>query len=256
MAGKEPLTICVGNYGIPVSNENELTFQWYKDGEFDQSQSGVGKRTYQLLGSKLPGDYHTVKLVASSGASQIEKMSGEIEILVSGPSVALVAPDGIRSSDIIAEKESLFLPVSPGQEIEFMAEARGFGEQSSYEWTWSVGNDRNNDTSESPGSSFYYQVPDDWREGDSSSLIVQVRGEDEDGIFTEASASITIAVSPERALAGQSQNFFSGLAAAFAWLDPQTKSVLQIVLLFALAAGVMVLGTYLYSIFFGANNDF
>jgi len=256
MSGREPVTICVGNYGIPVSNENELTFQWYKDGEFDQAQSGIGKKAYQLLGAKLPGDYHTVELVASSGASQIEKMSGEIKIEVSGPSVALVAPDGIRASDKIADKESQFLPVSPGQDIEFVAEARGFGEQSSYEWAWSIGAESSNETSMSPDSSFYYQVPNDWREGDSASLRVQVRGEDEDGIPTEASTSITIAMSPENALAGQPQNFFSGLAAAFSWLDPQTKSVLQIVLIFALAIGVSFLGIYFYSIFFGANDDF
>ncbi|MFC1721494.1 hypothetical protein ACFL0Z_01120 [Patescibacteria group bacterium] len=250
--GTTPVLICVGSYGVAIENESNISFQWYKDGHFEQSQTGIGKATYELYGTKLPGQIHTVHLTASAGELRDQQMEGDIIIGISGPHVTMTdAKENIQNSDNVAGDVSRYLPVSPGAEINLTAMAENFGEQANYEWSWSGGDEGVQLTNSLEGTSTYsFNVPESLGSGDSMVVDVQVRADDGAGNLTDGGSALLLTISGESGVLGSGRNFFANMAAVFSMISPQTKVSIQVALLVLGALGIIVLVAFVYRVIF------
>jgi hypothetical protein len=254
--GREAVTICVGSYGIQVDDTEKITYQWYKDGKFEQAQSGVGKDTYELRASKYEGSSHQVSLRAKAGYSQSEEMSGAIIINIVGPKVRIIEPaDRLDFSDDIAQKQSRYIAVTPGEIIDFSAVVSGFGEDLNYTWEWTASDQEFTQSDNMlETSTFSHTVPENLGVGAKYNLTVIVRGE-KDGELIDAVDGLSVVVVPESSQPGAAQKFFNGMAAAFSWLPPQSRLAVQIALLVIIALAAVGGVGYAYVSFFNKTDE-
>ncbi|EKD49115.1 MAG: hypothetical protein ACD_63C00262G0006 [uncultured bacterium] len=236
---KEPVEICVAEL-IKTSSANLLgaNFQWFKDGQADLANSGLGKSTYNMLVTNPIGDKHDVILKVKDASDGVVLGGASINLVVEGPRIEIVEPFSEQVGPGYGPKER-FAKAAPNTNVQFVSDAVNFPIDSSMDYSWSVNGEvfqRGED------ETFNFVIPAEATEDDTYRISVFIRGISEEGDVKEASDSLSILVAGSSVAAGPDEFIKKGLATISNYVPEKFRMVLK------LFTAIVAFGVFFYFI--------